>query len=124
MSELAFLAGRTVAEIRIGSDGDTRIVFEPGSNEEPSLYADLGWCVYEGDGGSPRPLRTMTGSVVRSASVAAGVLAISFTDGAIATCRPDAAVEAWQVVGGRLGHLIVCMPGGEVAVFASRDAGA
>jgi hypothetical protein len=45
-----------------------------------------------------------------------GEIELRFTDGSTLTAGPDMAYENWDIVGA--GHLlIVCMPGGELAVW-------
>jgi hypothetical protein len=44
---------------------------------------------------------------------------LSFADGSLLRCEPDPRYEAWQVVGGLPQHLVVCEPGGELAVWDS-----
>jgi hypothetical protein len=115
MSEVAFLVGQTVSEIRDGN----RIVFVPGE-PEPSLYADVGECTVIGTAGEPRPLGSLVGLTVTATSTASDVLVLEFNDGSTLRCEPDPNYEAWQVVGGDPQYLVVCSPGGELAVWDKR----
>lgn len=42
---------------------------------------------------------------------------MTFTDGTTLRSDPAPDVEAWQVVGGSPQALVVCLPGGELAVL-------
>jgi hypothetical protein len=112
--ELVFLAGRTVVEIR---DGD-RIVFEAGAEPEPRLYADVGSPVFADRDGKTLRMADLMGRTVASGSASSnGVLLLTFTDGATLRCSPNPEYEAWQVVGGKPESLVVCLPGGELAIW-------
>ena len=115
VSEIGFLVGRTVVEVRY----DERVVFEAGTKPEPRLYADVGYAVCLDSSGEPVSVGELLGRKVAEASNADGVLRIAFTDGTTLQTEPDASVEAWQVVGGAPQALVVCLPGGEVAVVRS-----
>jgi hypothetical protein len=83
LSEVAFLVGKQVREIRYGHG--IRIVFDPGDRVEPALYADVG--------------RSAVLERIRT------------------PVRTRQAVRAWQVVGGTPQALVVCLGGGELAVW-------
>ena len=115
MSDIGLLVGRTVVAVH---DGGARIIFEL-SKPEPALYADVGPNTYEDKNGVDRVIASMVGNVVSDASTVDGMLLLSFNDGSVLRCEPDDQYEAWQVVGGSPQYLIVCMPGGELAVWDS-----
>ncbi len=46
-----------------------------------------------------------------------GTLRLTFISGAAVTVAPDPQFEAWQVNKATSHHLLVCMPGGELAVW-------
>jgi len=117
MSDVGFLIGRTV-ELR----DDERVIFEIGERPEPALYADVGACVYEDGEGRTQALSAMVGNVVADTCTAGGTLALLFADGSRLRSEPDANYEAWQVVGGTPQHLVVCLPGGELAILGSDNA--
>jgi Family of unknown function (DUF6188) len=115
VSEVEFLVGRPVSEVRDTS----RIVFVDGGGDVPSLYADVGECVCSNVNGEPLAVPHLAGRTVSATSTEAGTLGISFADGATLRCDPDENYEAWEVVGGDPQYLVVCMPGGELAVWDS-----
>jgi hypothetical protein len=115
--ELDFLVGQVVAEVRYAD----RMVFVAGSRPEPDLYADVGNAEVIDSQGGPITLDGLIGRVVQSASVDPdGTLCLAFNGGASLRCEPDPQYEAWQVVGGDPQTLVVCMPGGELAIWDSR----
>jgi Family of unknown function (DUF6188) len=116
MGELDFLVGEVVVEVH---DRD-RIVFEAGVKPEPRLYADVGPFLCADSEGTPLPVAALVGRTVASASATDGILSLTFADGATLRCEPSAEYEAWQVVGGSPENLVVCMPGGELAVWDDR----
>jgi hypothetical protein len=116
MDDFHFLVGKSVAEIRDGS----RIVFVPGSRPEPDLYADVGFAELVDGGGATIPLTALVGRTVSAASAPSGSLRLAFTDGSVLRCDPDPQYEAWQVAGGDPQALIVCEPGGELAIWDKR----
>lgn len=116
MSEVDFLLRETVAELRDGN----RIVFQIGDKPEPRLYVDVSEYLCVQPEGDPVPLPGLVGQTVASTSTSSGVLTLEFTDGTTLRCEPRPDVEAWQVVGGDPEYLVVCMPGGEVAVWDAR----
>lgn len=87
-----------------GSEGDHQI--SPG--------ADL-------DVNSPR-LASLTGQAITS-SVAedSGALRVDFAHGARLRVEPDSGFEAWTVAGPN-GMKVVCLPGGELAVWSAEAA--
>lgn len=117
VSEVAFLVGREVVELQANPDGSTRIVFELG--DQPALYADVGESICTDADGSSRMLASVKGGAVARTSTEGGTLTLVFADGSRLRCEPDPRFEAWQVVGGTPQHLVVCMPGGELAVWDS-----
>lgn len=116
MSEIDFLTGETVVDVQDAS----RIVFVADTRPEPRLYADVGDCECTDAEGAMLDLSDLTGRTVASATTDGGALTLHFTDGATLRCAPDQNYEAWQVVGGSPQHLVVCMPGGELAVWDKR----
>jgi hypothetical protein len=119
MSEVGFLVGNAVVEVQRNPDGSTRIIFDLGDKPAPALYADVGSCAYEDRGRVTRVLTGTASCVVSDTSTEHGTLVLSFTDGSLLRCGPDPRYEAWTVVGGSPQHLVVCEPGGEVAVWDS-----
>lgn len=84
-------------------------------------YRDIGGAVHEVDPeGDPRslgPLLEIARSVVSAASAAEdGTLAVVFRSGAVLQVAPDERYESW-VLTGRSGFMVVCTPGGEIAVW-------
>lgn len=71
------------------------------------------------------PLRRLIGqTILESTSDETGALTIVFEDGTRLLVNPDSAYEAWTVTGPD-GMMIVCMAGGELAVWSGephRDA--
>lgn len=114
MSEIDFLVGRAIVEVR----DDERVVFEAGAQREPRLYADVGNAVCTDRHGERLSVLDLGGRTVAAVSTDDGVLHIEFTDGATLRCNPDPDTEAWQVVGGNPQALVVCLPGGELAVWS------
>lgn len=119
MSEVEFLVGRTVVAVQSNPDESARIIFDLGDKPEPALYATVGACTYHDSRGVTRLLASMVNSVVADTSTEDGTLVLSFADGSLLRCQPDERYEAWQVVGGSPQHLVVCEPGGELAVWDS-----
>ena len=113
MSEIDFLIGQTVVEVR----DEDRIVFEAGKEAEPSLYADVGRVVCLDRDGKRLALIELVGRAISQVSTAAGTLLVTFADGATMRTHPDPDHEAWQIVGGTPHSLVVCLPGGELAVW-------
>jgi hypothetical protein len=114
VSEIDFLVGQTVVEVRY----DERVVFDSGIEPEPRLYADVGSAVCLDGHGAHVSVEDLAGRTIGEVSTNGGVLQIGFTDGATLRSEPDPDVEAWQVVGGRPQSLVVCLPGGELAVVS------
>jgi Family of unknown function (DUF6188) len=131
MSELDFLIGQTVEEFRYPANG-LRVVFDSGDHVEPRLYADLEGAfrfvdsagtthVVDDDLSSLGAVFAVAGEKVERVSTTDGVLALHFSDGNSIHCEPDPDYEAWQVVGGDPLGLVICMPGGELAMWDNRD---
>jgi Family of unknown function (DUF6188) len=119
MSEVGFLVGRAVVAVRRNPDGSARIIFDLGDRPESALYADVGACIFEDRSGVALVPASMVSSVVSDTSTDDGTLMLSFANGSLLRCEPDARYEAWQVVGGSPQSLVVCQPGGELAVWDS-----
>jgi hypothetical protein len=119
MSEIGFLVGKAVVDVQRNPGGSTRIIFDLGDKPAPALYADVGSCTYEDRCGVTRVLTGMVSCVVSETSTEHRTLLLSFTDGSLLRCEADPRYEAWTVVGGSPQHLVVCEPGGEVAVWDS-----
>src|ERR1700675_837199 len=128
MSEVDFLIGKKVDEIRYSAPGNLRIVFDAGDRGEPALYADVGTCAYVDatgvrhavvpeDPSTVGPVLSSVGQRVDASSTSGGTLDLSFTDDGCLRCEPHDEYEAWQVVGGFPQHFVVCVPGGELAVW-------
>lgn len=65
------------------------------------------------------PLRRLAGLTIDEASVAStGTLLVRFCDGTRIEVPPDEAYEAWNVSGPD-GALVVCTPGGELAIWTA-----
>ncbi len=58
--------------------------------------------------------------VTSSVAEDSGILVLAFSDGTGIRVEPDDAYEAWTVAGPG-GKKIVCMPGGELAVWSDTD---
>jgi len=97
---------------------DERVVFEAGTKPEPRLYADVGNAVCLDSHGERLAVGELVGRTVAEVSTANGALHIAFTDGTTLQSEPDPNYEAWQVVGGAPQALVVCLPGGELAVVS------
>lgn len=66
-----------------------------------------------------QPLGQLVGHTITESSVDSdGNLSISFDNSASLVVRPDSGYEAWTVSGPE-GMLVVCMPGGELAVWSA-----
>ena len=128
MSDLDFLLGQTVYELRYSAPGNLRMVFDAGDLVCPALYADLGAFEFVDEGGvrhqvDPEdpatlgPVLRTVGLQIEAVDSQGGTLSLSFSDTSRLRCRPHDAYEAWEVAGGSPQHLVVCMPGGELAVW-------
>jgi hypothetical protein len=128
MSEIDFLVGRTVREIRYSTPGNLRIVFDAGDMVEPALYADVGHCTYVDAAGAAHditpedpstvgPVLASVGQPLATVSTSGGTLELRFSIGGYLRCEWAEEYEAWQVVGGSPQHLVVCLRGGELAVW-------
>ena len=131
MSEVAFLVGQRLVEVRVGM-GPIRLVFDPGVSAEPALYANIEqpFVLVDSDGtwdsavdwtGAVGHLASAVGQEVVAAEIAvSGALDIGFEEVSSFRCNPHPDYEAWQVVGGSPQTLVVCVPGGgEPTVFDS-----
>jgi hypothetical protein len=130
MSEVDFLIGRAVEELRIRNG--IRVVFDEGESVCPALYASIGTCVYVDAAGKRHdvvgedvwtfgPVLDIVGKQVNGVSTDGGTLMLDFTDGSSLRCPPNDRYEAWEVAGGSPESLVVSMPGGELAVFDERS---
>jgi hypothetical protein len=116
VGDLDFLVGKTVAEIR----DECRVVFIPGSHPAPDLYAAASAPEVFGSDGLTMPLAALIGRTVSTASADDGTLLLTFNDGSLLRCHPDPRYEAWEVVGGDPQSFVVCLPGGELAIWDKR----
>jgi Family of unknown function (DUF6188) len=128
MSEIDFLVGQTVVELRYPANG-LRVVFDAGERVEPALYADIeeAFAFTDGSGeihqirlDEPSTLASVlsiAGQTVVAVSTDDAVLDLSFADGSSLRCDPHPEYEAWQVVGGSPQRLVVCVEPGELAVW-------
>lgn len=82
---------------------DTSVVLRPG---EPSTLAPI----------LPFFNATVTGVSIRSM----GALRMEFSGGPTLEVDPDPMYEAWQLASSTMGFLLVCSPGGAVALFNDR----
>lgn len=132
MSDLNFLIGQTVDELRYSVPGNLRMVFDEGKRVEPVLYADLGPFEFlDGKGNqhevdpedpeSLGPVLSTVGRRVEAVDTEGGVLTLTFSDASRLQCKPHDRYEAWQVVGGSPQHLVVCTTGGELAVWEAPE---
>jgi hypothetical protein len=131
MSEIDFLVGRTVEDLRL-SNG-LRIVFDMGERVEPALYADVqeSFTFTDGAGSSHAinpwdrvqlgPALAMQGQQVERVGTAEAILRIVFSNGSAIEVPPHPSYEAWQVVGGSPQALVVCVGPGDLAVWASAE---
>jgi hypothetical protein len=126
MSEVDFLIGRVVEELRIRNG--IRVVFDSGESVCPTLYASIGTCLYFDAAGKPHevvgkdvwtfaPVLDIVGKEIKGVATDGGTLVLNFTDGSSLSCPPDDRYEAWEVAGGSPQNLVVCTPGGELAVW-------
>jgi hypothetical protein len=106
-SDLDFLVGRTVQEVRFGPT--VRLVFDEGELVEPAKYLDVGrYTIIDSDGTGheqherrPESLGrslALVGLRVKAASIESSVLRMTFSDGSRLECEPSEDHEAWQVV--------------------------
>ena len=129
VSEIDFLVGKTVEELRYPANG-LRIVFEAGDRVEPALYADVeqaftftdrAGLVHEVDPNKPAtlgPVLTIAGeTVVDAVSTEEAALTLRFSDRSALACEPHPSCEAWQVVGGSPQYLVVSIEPGHLAVW-------
>ena len=118
MSEVDFLVGKTVQEVRYSAPGNLRIVFDEGERVEPAMYADVGPFTYlDGSGrthfvdatdsSSVAPVLAVAGRKVVGADTSGAVLQVEFDDGSTVRCEPHEGYEAWQVVGGSPQWLVI-----------------
>jgi Family of unknown function (DUF6188) len=124
VSEIDFLIGQTVEELRYPANG-LRIVFDSGDLVCPALYADLEQAFsfvdtsgnrHHADPAEPAslaPVLSIAGETVAAVSTDDAVLYLGFSDGANIRCEPHPDYEAWQVCGGSPQFLVVCSNGGE-----------
>jgi hypothetical protein len=117
-SQIEFLVGREVVEMEVDEYGSARIIFEVGDKREPALYADVAFA-FERPGGGALAVPDLVGAVVSATSTEGGTLQLWFEDGHTLRCEPDPDIEAWEVVGGFPQELVVCTPGGDVAIIDS-----
>src|SRR4051812_49620085 len=95
MSDIDFLIGRTVVEVR----DEERLVFELGPKREPRLYADVGEAVCLDCAREPLGLAGLVDRTVATVSVTDGSLRMAFTDGA--TLQSDPGPELRGMAGRR-----------------------
>ncbi|MGE2732516.1 DUF6188 family protein [Mycolicibacterium vaccae] len=70
-----------------------------------------------------QPIRQLVGQTVKEAAAdEAGTLRVSFSDGTRFEVPPDDDYEAWNVSGPG-GALVVCVPGGELAIWSANAEG-
>lgn len=128
MSDIDFLVGCDVQEISYSTPGILRLIFERGEQASPKLYADLGPSEYTNLEGVVHliapdvpatlgPVLALVGQSVIAADTPGGCLVLAFSSGAELRCRPHETYEAWEVAGGSPADLVVCLPGGELAVW-------
>lgn len=131
MSEIDFLIGRTVEDVRLTNG--LRIVFDMGDRPEPALYADVqerltfvdaagrSHSIDPSERDRLGPALAIHGKQVERVSTEDARLFISFSDGSAIDVSPHPSYEAWQVVGGSPQTLVVCLGPGDLAVWADAD---
>ena len=120
MSEVEFLVGREVVEVRAEPSGGARVIFELGDKPEPALYADVGpAATLTVLSGEDRPLDASVGKVVAETSTTDGTLLLrSPTEGGSgATLLRTMRRGRWS--GGTPQYLVVCDSDGDLSVFDS-----
>jgi hypothetical protein len=117
------LVGATVTQLRfdtgltVALDASTHLRIEAGFE---LMEPDGSEAVLDPDQDPERMgalLRLLRKRVTEFAADTTGMLAITFSDGTALRCGPDDRFEAWEL-GFADGRLYVCLPGGEVAVWA------
>jgi hypothetical protein len=63
-----------------------------------------------------QPFLDLTGQAIAESATDSGILTLAFTNGSRLCVKPDRDYEAWTVSGPD-GMLVVCMPGGELAIW-------
>ena len=121
---LSGLGGRTFVHFTVASG------IHLGLDREPNYTITIECPVTISESGEPlevqstpvlEKLRELLMSEVDSVEQSGGMLTISFGGGAQIVVPPDELYEAWQVNADD-GSLVVCMPGGELAVWAPESA--
>jgi hypothetical protein len=134
MSDVAFLVGQVVKEVRY--HGIVRIIFDEGERVEPALYVDLEEAfTYVDPAGSRHeivpsepesvgPVLAIHGCTVHAVDVdSSAALDVTFSDGSAIRCEPHERHEAWQVVGGSPQYLVVSVGPDDLAVWDKRTPG-
>lgn len=128
--KLEFLTGKHVVELSVREPDYVFIIFELGERE-PALYAKVGSCSYAdarrvhheaiaGEVASYGAVVEIVGKHVQEARVDDSTLVLEFEDGSSLSCPPDDHFESWEVIGGSPQSLVVCTPGGGIAVVDDR----
>ena len=94
--------------------------------ESVLTFSDANGSIRDFEGDDPETLTALgsllQGLTFRAAAVEDGSLRLAFTSGAELIASPDPHYESWSVAG-PAGQRIVCMPGGELAVWAADSPG-
>lgn len=118
---IAGLASSDVVQVRVGFD--VQLVVDAGIlqiESQATLSVDGQTVVMSASGDPTRAaaalslLRTTVGDV----QLEGGILRAHFSSGALLEVEPDEQYEAWSWTGSDGGR-VVCMPGGELAVWGS-----
>ncbi|MBF6193215.1 DUF6188 family protein [Nocardia sp. CDC186] len=123
------LVGQRVSEVLIGYALTIR--FGPNSEFELQIEGDIEFTTADGKtssassedyGSIATDLNALIGGAVTSSSAEDGSgLIVVFESGARIHVPVDEEYEAWGVVGPG-GYRVICMPGGELAIWSAREA--
>lgn len=121
------LDGQTIARV---SEQPPLILYTSGrwsvTVESALAFADADGPAPHSEGDDPESVAALGprlhGLTIRTAAVEDGALRLAFTDGAELTAPPDPRYESWGVTG-PAGQRVVCMPGGELAVWDAAEPG-
>ncbi|MFD3508801.1 DUF6188 family protein [Nocardia sp. NPDC058666] len=124
------IVGQPISEVELGFTATIRI----GSPIEFELQIEGEIAFSTGDGkvmsapsnnygGISKELQATVGSTVTRADVSEiDGLSIELSSGAVLEVPVDERYEAWGIVG-LSGYRVICLPGGELALWSARDGG-
>lgn len=107
------------------------LIFETGGGwavtvESALAFSDANGAVRHFEGDDPEAVAALGplphGLTLRSSTVADGALRLAFAGGAELIAPPDPHYESWGLTG-PAGQRLVCMPGGELAVWDASEPG-